>query len=235
MTREEIEVVLSCMPKSSKRLLMVGVLASWRTLYENKESGRYPKIENIKNIFVEHPLALNLVHYNTRRTDNLCEQLVQLTKVSGPNIHGLQLNIPWPPKDELYTYRSEYPNHKIVIMVNDDALNDVLYSQQSLVSKIKEYKDIVDYVLLDQSCGHGIPLDVEFMRRYLDVLYKEDLGLGIVVAGGLCSTTLNIIKTIINDFPDLSIDAEGKLRNQDDSLNLGLTYDYLYEALKISK
>lgn len=234
MTREEVETMLSLMPLTSERLLMVGILANWKTMQGFKsEGGRHPNIENIKKIFVSHPAALNLIHYSTKKIDSLCEQLAQLAKLSDNNLHGFQLNIVWPPKDELSRYRSIYPHHKIIMTIGDRAIRDVGNSPYLLTSKISEYEGLIDYILLDRSLGYGIPIDPKFMRKYVTILHVADLTMGIAIAGGLSPTTLGVIEPLIKDFPDLSIDAENNLRNQDDSLNLGLAQDYLDRSLQI--
>lgn len=238
MTKGEVETALGVMPPSSKRLLMVGILVNDKTIQGLKSrGGRHPDIENIKNIFVSHPLALNLIHYHTKDTDSLCEQLIKLAELSGPNLHGFQFNIVWPPKEELVKYRSKYPNHVTVLTIDGRALDYVKNSTLLLISKISEYKGLIDYILLDKSCGYGIHLDTDFMRTYVKVLHTIDFvaspNVKIVIAGGLSQTTLFRIEDLIKDFPDLSIDAENNLRDQDDSLNLRLTLDYLYGALQI--
>lgn len=234
MARGEVERMLNLMPPSSKRSLMVGVLASWKTMYENRVTGRYPSINDISRIFVQHPLALNLVHYNTRYTEDLCEQLENLTILGGDDLHGFQLNFTWPPISELKKYRSIFRDKIIVIVINPEAFEDAKNSPQILASRIEDYNGLVDYVLLDRSCGCGIPLDTTSMREYLDVLYKKDIDMGIGIAGGLDGNNLHLIEPLVEEFPGLSIDAEDKLRNPyDDSLNLDIAEIYLNRLLEI--
>lgn len=234
MTREEVETMLNLVPLYSKRLLMVGVLADWSTLYKNKISGRFPNVKNISNIFIKHPLALNLIHYGTRNTDTLCDQLTLLTELGGKNLHGFQLNFAWPDIGQLREYRSIHPDHLIVIVITNQAFEDIAYSPQVLTSRIEDYKGLAEYILLDRSGGYGIYLDTEFMREYLSVLYTKDLDMGIVIAGGLSENTLNLIEPLVEDFPDLSLDAEDKLRNScDNSLNLISAKNYLCKSLKL--
>lgn len=235
MTNEEVDTMLNLMPPSSKRLLMVGVLASWKTMHEGKISGRYPNVKSISKIFIQHPLALNLIHYHTKNTDTLCDQLVSLTMFGGENLHGFQLNFAWPPISELAKYRSICRDYIIVMVITPKAFEGVKYPPELLVSRIKDYEGLIDYVLLDRSEGYGIRLDTRFMKTYLDILYTKDLDIGIGVAGGLSENTLYLVEPLMENFPGLSIDAEDKLRNpHDDSLNLTFSGNYLYKALKIS-
>ena len=235
MNQQEITSILNLMPESSNKLLMVGVLASLKTMRNlpNKWSNRYPKIGDIMNIFPEHPLALNLLHYNTKEPDTLYKQLVEITELGIENLHGFQLNIPWPDPDELNKYCSLYPDMQIVLQIGSQAFQAVENSPDCLATYVPEYRGIVEYILLDPSSGTGTLLDTEEIRGYLEVLSEERLGMGIGIAGGLSSTTLNLIEPLLEEFPRLSIDAEGRLRDQNDSLNLSLTKEYLQKALKI--
>jgi len=238
MDRDEVGICLEMMPKSSKKLLMVGALVNDRTLQcLDTIGGRHPNVKNIKDIFVYHPLVLNMVHFHTKETDRLCDQLIKLTELGGPNLHGFQFNMIWPPIDEIKKYRSKFPNNATVLTIDGRALDQIKNSNTLLISKVSEYKGLIDYILLDKSCGYGIPLDVKFMREYIHILHDIDFvadsTVKIVIAGGLNAKILGTIEQLIKDFPDLSIDAENNIRNKDDSLNLRLSQDYLYRALQM--
>lgn len=235
MDSHEVGICLEMMPRSSKKLLMVGVLVNERTIqYLETGGGRHPDVKDIKNIFIHDPLVLNMIHYHTRDTDTLCEQLIKLTELSDPNLHGFQFNIVWPPVDEIRKFRSKYPNLVTVLTIDGRALDHIGNYNKLLISKISEYKGLIDYILLDKSCGYGIPIDIKFMREYINILrtidFVADSSVKIVIAGGLNARALETIEPLIKDFPDLSIDAENNLRNKDDSLNLRSAQDYLYEA-----
>ena len=227
MNPKEVKSVLNLMPESSNRLLMVGVLASQKTIkgLPNRQVNRYPKIGDIMDIFQKHPLALNLLHYNTKEKSTLFEQLVEITELGIKNLHGFQLNIPWPDPEELNKFRSLYPDMQIILQVRG--------SLDYLNSYILEYRGVVDYILLDTSLGTGTPLDTDEIRKYLEVLSEERLGMDIGIAGGLSPTTLSLVKPLLEEFPRLSIDAEGRLRNENDSLDLSLAGKYLHESLKM--
>lgn len=231
--KEETLALTGCMPESPKRLLMVGVLANQLTLQGLWNNKRHPKVEKIKDIFLDHPLTLNIIHYYTLHTDTLYEQLLYLTEFGGPNLHGFQLNFAWPYIDDLRRYKSKYPDKLLVLVITGDAFKRVGYSPQLLIKKVSHYRGIVDYMLLDQSEGFGIPLNTEFMLKYLGGSNIQELDMNLVIAGGLYSETLYLIEPIIKKFPNASIDAEAKLRNKDDTLNLDFSRDYLYKSLKI--
>ncbi len=224
------------MPRQSSRLLMAGVLASSRTLkgLENRWPSRYPDVNSIAAILPSHPLALNLVHYNTEEPESLCQQLLELTSLGGPNLHGYQLNLAWPPVTELSRYRSHFPEMKVVLQISQKSLEMVGYLTQNLVEKLaQEYSGLVDYALLDRSAGYGIPLDPQWTAEHLEVMQEANLGLGLGVAGGLSPSTLDLVEPLINDFPELSIDAESLLRDKDDRLDIGRAKDYIGRALQL--
>ncbi|MDO8571756.1 MAG: hypothetical protein Q7R79_03695, partial [bacterium] len=96
---------------------------------------------------------------------------------------------------------------------------------------VKTYEQLIDYVLLDPSGGTGKMFDPRVERTYLDKL--ADLGVGLGVAGGLSPSTLHLLQPLINDYPNLCIDAEGRLRNQDDQLDLTVAGSYLQKAYEL--
>lgn len=219
------------------RILMVGVLASVKTLYgkTNKWPNRYPKIEDIKNIFLCNPShLLNLVHYSTGHIETLYPQLALLTEIAGPNCDGFQLNIAWPDADEMSVFKKRYPYKKIVLQVGRKAL-DIANAVINLESHLSSYEGLIDYVLFDPSGGRGEPFDTGEMHHCLKVAQKCLKGVGIGVAGGLSAETLDNLQPILGDFPDISIDAESRLRNENDHLVLSKAEFYIKKAFKILK
>lgn len=227
--------VLGVVPADTDRLVMVGVLASLKTMrgIQNKWPNRYPTMDKIASIFPDHPLALNLIHYNTKEKDTLGDQLVAMTEFGGANTHGFQLNIAWPEIDILGEYRKKYTAKQIVLQVGGHAFDMVNNSPEQLATRVAEYDGVVEYVLLDPSGGYGKPFDPDRARDYLTALRAKNLNIGLGVAGGLSPTTLNLVEPLMQEFPDLSIDAEGCLRTPEDHLDLNLAWAYLQTALSM--
>ncbi len=238
MNQNEVKAILSLMTKDSNRLLMVGILVSQKTLegQQNRWPGRYPKIEKVAKIFVNHPKAFNLIHYNTNEPDKLFEQLIDLTRLGGPYLHGVQLNIVWPSPSVIKQYHLRYPDKKIVLQVGGRAFGMIGYSPQNLAKKVaEEYSEVIDYILLDPSGGRGQMLDPEGTRIYLEALKEKKLDIGLGASGGLGPFTLDpLIGPLAKDFLDLSTDAEHQLRNKrDDSLNINFAKTYTCKTLKM--
>lgn len=108
----------------------------------------------------------------------------------------------------------------------------------------------VDYVLFDASHGQGVEMNSDLLLRYLDAAHADRTLAGnrtaFGVAGGLdAGTVKRHIPRILQEFPDTSWDAEGKLHPRpykttdeatgeetwhiDDQgrLNTGLSWQYL--------
>jgi len=181
--------------------------------------------------------VLRLVHYNADDKTTLLQQIERVVKVCSGKLDGFQLNMTWPsPKvlDEFFLLH-EYPNgFKIVLQVGQKALDMVENSPKKLADKALDYRGLIDYILIDPSGGLGKPFDTEKARDYLRAL--RDLGFcGLGVAGGLSPTTLNLVEPLVEEFPYLSIDAEGRLRTPQpkDALNLEVAKDYVDKAFAI--
>ena len=213
---------------------MIGVLVSSKTFQGLPESPRYPALETVAGLFPDHPLALNIVHYHTWEREALQEQLVQITEKGGPNLHGIQLNVTWPPPAVLRGYRAAFPGKRIVLSVGSSALAKIGDSPEALSQKLAdEYGELADYILFDPSGGRGKPFDTDRARAFLAAIERSGLGAGLVVAGGLSGATLDLVRPLLKDFPDLSFDAEGKLRDSTDRLIPELAAEYVRKAFAL--
>jgi hypothetical protein len=237
MASSEVLSVLDEVPEVSNRCIMVGVLASQKTVFQNLQNkwpNRYPNINEIAAIFSDHPLCLNLVHYNTKEPETLLKQMIGVTDFAGPNLHGFQLNVKWPSPKILEKYRRQHAQMKIVLQVGGGAFEAVQNSAKVLAKKVaNEYVGLVDYILLDPSGGFGQPFDTKSAREYLEALREKDVErfLGLGVAGGLSPTTFDLVEPLVGDYPNLSIDAEGRLRDENDILDKDLAKEYVARAL----
>jgi len=99
-----------------------------------------------------------------------------------------------------------------------------------LAKKVSEYIGICDYALMDQSMGDGKPLEPKFILDCLDNLrYLED-EMNFVIAGGLRPGGLDVIKPIIIENPNVSIDTETWIRDADDNLIVSACRQFYSEA-----
>lgn len=241
MSLDEVEEIMKLIPKNPSHALMVGVLASYRTLRcePQKRPNRNPRLIDIQDIFPcrwlhrnGKRMTHNLVHYNTKDASSLADQLCKMARCSKSDCDGFQLNIAWPPQKELEKFLQQYMR-RIVLQVGGRALKELEKSPTELANRIFDYYGLIDAVLLDMSGGLGRPLDANMLRPYLEKLRETwpDLGLG--VAGGLSAETLHLVEPIIRDFPDVSIDAEGRLRDAEDRLDMEKAKTYFLGALEM--
>ncbi len=214
---------------------MVGVLMSSKTLagQQNKWPGRYPKKETIADIFVDDPWALNLIHYSTNRPETLFTQLTQITELAGPHLDGFQLNIAWPPISQLEDYREVYLDKFLLLQIGGRAMAQV-ESMGRFTELVGAYLPLIDAILIDSSGGKGEPLDSAKGTEYLRAV-RDYPTLGLGIAGGLGPETLDLLDPLVEEFPKLSIDAEGRLRTAppQDALYLPAMRAYLEDAFRI--
>lgn len=104
------------------------------------------------------------------------------------------------------------------------------------MQKLEEYEGVIKRVLLDKSMGRGLVMDSECLISFARAIRQRFPELGIAVAGGLGPKTVDLVKPIIDEFPDLSIDAQGKLRPSEsalDPVDWNMAETYLINALKL--
>ena len=235
MTHQEVGCVLGALPEDSDRLVMIGVLVSSKTIRgeANKWPMRYPVPDALCRIFpsYEYQNLLNLLHFNTKEPEKLFEQMCVAQELAGPYCHGFQLNIAWPHKNTLKRYlrfAAAYEK-KIVLQCGGKALDLCGRSPAKIAERVREYEGLVEYVLIDPSGGLGQEFDLTFAANCFRELQKvESIGFGI--AGGLHADNLDRLRPLLREFPDFSIDAEGRLRDADDNLDIDKARAYLKAA-----
>lgn len=116
------------------------------------------------------------------------------------------------------------------------------YQPYQIVRRLKRLQSngLVNFVLFDASHGTGKEMDPEALRPFIGTAYEaldlEELGVG--VAGGLDGPTVRRhMPGLLDEFPDLSWDAEGKLHYRDKenggALNMEVVEDYLKASAEV--
>lgn len=229
------------LPRGGRRLA-IGVLASWKTLNGGSPSlfpERYPAVGKIREIFAAaaepyhhyspalgqtasdgtvfdlKSRCLRLIHYASKEP-NLLAQLDRLCEIAGPHLDGFQLNMVWPPAEDMASWRADHPDMRIVLQVNGQMFSNVARTPQLLVLEIgKKYPpgSFTD-ILFDMSGGAGKPADLTEAKTVIDALYGAfGSRVGIGLAGGLDWHSVWDLKPFFEKWPDLSIDAEGRIRD----------------------
>ena len=215
------------------RRFMVGVLVSSSSMAGQPDQwpNRYPPPSKIDAIFPDFPNVFNVVHYNTHDPATLSHQLITVANLAGQRLHGFQLNMAWPPPAELEALRRQCPGMQIILQLNREAFEAVKAVPGGVGRRLtQDYTGLFDHALLDLSAGRGEMLEPNWAAQELRKLEASDLNAGLGVAGGLDAETLAIIQPLIQEFPNLSIDAEGRLRDRDDRLDLEKARKYLEKS-----
>lgn len=243
-------------PDGNSRHLMVGILASHTSLQNRptKWPFRYPRPREIATLFPDYKnKVLNLIHLRVPESAGLLHCLCEAEHYGERDLHGFQLNMPWPDIDPIKRWlasrqerREEAkkpgrwqwmpPHDYIVLGCGNLALEKAGRNPSEIARHVEHYKGIVDYALIDTSGGMGEPMDPQFAINCLTELHSMDLGgMKFAVAGGLSAETLpNLVGPILEKFPDTSFDAEGRLRDGQDVLERSSVESYLRVAYEMT-
>jgi len=218
-------------------LLMVGVLATERTLagLPSGKPNRYPRAEDMAGIFPERGHGtLSLLHVAVSEGMPLLETLDAASVTGGKNMEGIQLNVAFPDPAALRLWKEgREPGANYLVLQCGPAMISAADRRPRRVARaILPYVGIADAVLIDDSAGHGKPLDGAFVAACFEEIADHDWDLGIGAAGGLTGESLSrLLRDPIREFGPFSIDAEGGLRRgSGDQLDFGLVTEYLEAA-----
>ncbi len=233
MTTEEVDAALNALnglPNWSTRMLMVGVLASSKTLRgeANKWPNRYPNVRDIARLFPPHRRTVNLIHYATDDQHTLPEQLDQLMELGGRYLDGFQLNVTWPEPSRIDIGKGK----RVVLQLNRRALEAFDNNPDRVAEQLDHYIPFITDILVDASGGLGIPVDVEVAEAYMRAIGGRHRELGIGVAGGLSHEGMGRLQSLADKFPNMSVDAEGRLRTSmpEDKMNVEAMKTYISVA-----
>lgn len=210
--------------KDPDRKVMVGVMAGHFTMRPDAEHGEgqravFPTKEELANGFTDDPDVFNTIHfadlYRPKEAQTLFEDLELVVEAGGDNLHAIQLDVTWPGVDDIDRFKAKYPDLAIVLQLGKSAFEMVEHDPEKIVDELDKYGDSIDYVLLDLSMGKGKAMEAEGLLSALRLIRQELPGLGLAVAGGLGPETVHLLKPIAEEFPDISIDAQGRLKPVD--------------------
>ncbi|MFH1503202.1 MAG: hypothetical protein ABIE36_00915 [Candidatus Diapherotrites archaeon] len=220
---------------------MIGILASYKTLNNIKiENRRYPKLKIISELIKEMKSGtFRTIHYNTREFGSLSKQVSELIYFPYHKIplDGIQLNITYPPIDQIEKIKKEFPELEIIFQANSEVLNSG--SKKEVAKRIKNYGGLIDYVLIDSSGGKGENLDIPYSADLANEIKDLSPNINIGFAGGFKGSNVKVnYHDLINKCRGFafSIDAEGGLRDKlsekygDDLLNINKVREYIQSA-----
>lgn len=222
----------------SFRRLMVGTMMSYKTLngIPSKCSSVWVPKEKIKDLFMIDGHAYNTLHYADYTENTKAEDLIAAAGFGGANMHAIQLDMIWPSIEDISELKKGYPSVDVILQINTPAFKQVGNDPTSLVERLREYGNFVDFVLLDKSMGTGREIDVQWIAPFIEAITESGLPTGIAVAGGLGPSTLHLIRDLVKRFPFLSIDAQGRLRLSGsalDPIDWNMAMSYIYGAVRM--
>lgn len=212
--------------RSPDRKVMIGVMTHPLALHPEIEGPGldevrkvFPTREELAGGFTDDPDVLNTIHYadlyGPRAGKNLSANLELTVEYGGENLHAIQLDVTWPDADELKGFMKKHPQIRMILQIGTFALEKAGNDPQTVINRLREYGDSIDHVLFDKSMGKGKSMNSEELLPMLRLMKKELPDIGLAVAGGLGSDSLHLIESIAEEFPDMSIDAQGRLKPTD--------------------
>ncbi|MFA6158043.1 MAG: hypothetical protein WC763_00240 [Candidatus Paceibacterota bacterium] len=218
---------------TSTRKLHVGVMMSYKTLHglETKWSKAFPPKETVASIFASGE-TYNCLHYADYDKDpDFDRSLDQAVSYGGFNLNAVQLDMVWPEPDGI---AYAVPGHiEVILQVGKNAIEQADNSPDTVVTMLGNYEGLIDRVLLDKSMGRGLGMDAIGLLPFARAIRKRFPTLGLVAAGGLGPDTMHLVEPLVREFPDLSIDAQGRLRpsgNALDPIDWEMAGSYLCKA-----
>lgn len=217
--------LLAHMPSDFSHQLMVGVMMSRKTLNDipSKWSDVFPKKESLHEIFIEDERVLNTIRYadyevGINRDLALAETLARVVEYGGPHLGAIQLDMIWPDPEELKIFHETH-GIPIVLQVGSNAMAFCGESTLATCARLNLYDDSIEAVLFGRSMGQGKGMDVDLLARYVGVMESECHYLLPAVAGGLGPTSLDLVRSLVSAYPNLSINAQSRLRTSGNALN----------------
>jgi phosphoribosylanthranilate isomerase len=204
--------------------------------------------------------VLNMVHYHTKEKQTLAEQVFKIFTSAANHFiphmsvlhmpgsagiynlglcRALQMNVRFPPVEEVAKIKNRFPEMLIVFQANKGAMKNK--TPMEFAQRTAEYGRSIDYVLIDPSGGKGQPFEIEHSVNMFRELNEKLPYLTIGFAGGFNGENVEaVVRELIQKTgtTEFCIDAEGGLRDKlsdawgDDVLNFDKSGAYLQGAGK---
>ena len=223
----------------SNRVLHVGIMMSHKTLHgiPSKWQNAFPPKDRIASIFSLDEVY-NCLHYaDYDNSPDLWKSLATAISYGGIGIHALQLDMIWPDPGEIaHGVRTSHKQIEVVLQIGKNALEEVDNDPRRVVERLGDYEGVIHRVLLDKSMGKGLGMDADGLIPFARAIRESFPMFGIGAAGGLGPKTIQLVEPLIAEFPDLSIDAQGRLRPSGsalDPINWCMAGEYLAKALQL--
>jgi len=238
-TSEQVDLLMRYFEDypNTKRMLHVGVMTSYKQLHglPSKWQNVFPKSSEIADIF-QRDDVYNCLHYaDYDGHPGLRQTLGKAIISGGPKLHSLQLDMIWPDPDAIRSAIEDTGNvTDVILQINKFAMGQCQEQPHLVARRLKSYQGIVTRVLLDKSMGRGAGLDARLLTTYARAIVETIPEIGLGVAGGLGPSTLYLLDPLIKAFPNISIDAQSRLRPSGSALAEPIDWDMAGLYLKRS-
>lgn len=243
---EQVEKMLKVfdahLPRGSNRKLHIGVMVSHKTLHNipNIWQDVFPAKGDIASIFASHE-AYNCVHFadygKHKATFVTHNDIVETLHYAGENVHALQLDMTWPdPWQISQGIRHSGKKVEVILQIGKKSIEEIGDDPHDIVQMLSSYEGVIARVLLDKSMGRGVGMVAQELIPLIHAIKAKYPTLGISVAGGLGPTSIDLVRPIVEMYPDVSIDAQSKLRPSGsalDPVDWDMAAEYLVKALKL--
>ncbi len=230
-------------PLGSSRQLHIGVMMSYKTLnnIDSQYSNIFPHKDTIASIFRHNDNndAYYCLHYADYGNQSLFTDLCRGIEYAGPFVNAIQLDMTWPDPGMIASgVHASRKNIEVILQIGKNAIEEVRSDPAEVVQRLRHYEGVIHRVLLDMSMGRGVSINAAHLIPFARVIRDQFPNLGLAVAGGLGPESINLLLPLVEEFPDLSIDAQGKLRpsgNIVDPIDWKMASGYLAKALELLK
>jgi hypothetical protein len=240
-SRSQVERAKAAIPPGVNRRLHVGAMTSYKVLHNIPTSKGWENVwlntRGLRELFVDDPEVYNVIHYADydhapyKRAPTTVEDLLTAIDNSGPYVNAIQLDMVWPIPGMIMEMKHARPGVEVLLQVSSKALDLIDEHNVALDFALDSYEGIVDYVLLDSGMGRGIAFDPSHVLRNLAIascVFRDDQ---LAVAGGLGPDTYENLKPILDQYPKISCDAQGRLRPSHNALD-PLNMEYVEQYIK---
>lgn len=221
-------------------LLGVGVVTNYEVLHGLPEHrpGIFVPRREIATVLGRGD-TFNCIHYlDPLGRWPLWQGIASAIELGGPQLHAVQLDLPWPKPHEIEQglLRSGGQGVSITLQIAQSAIEAAGGHPADIVERLARYDGLVQRVLLDKALEGSRAMDVRFLDDTIQAICRRFPTLGIVVAGGLGPDTLNALHVLLASRSGLSWDAQALLHwghNADAPLNMDDGVAYLERSAKL--
>lgn len=234
-SRSQVERAKAAIPANVNRRLHVGAMTSYKVIRGIPTSKGWEYVwlneQGLRELFANDPEVYNVIHYadydhtQENRAPTTVLDLVTAWDRCGPYVDAIQLDMVWPRKEMLEEFRHCRPDAEIILQVGSKALDQ---AGRYALDILDEYYGLAHYALLDAGMGTGTPFDPEAFLQLIDNTDFPPFQLA--VAGGLGPDTYSNLQPLLDEYPELSCDAQSRLRqshNSLDPLDMGRVIAYI--------